>query len=160
MRLGRLDDVTTANVGVIAGGTARNIVPEHCSVFAEARSHDERKLANLVQELLDTVTFAAGLSEVDVETSVGDPTRGYRFREDDTPVRLAAEALRRTGFQPRYGLSGGGADANVFNERGLECLNLANGMAEIHTPDEHIAVEDLERMVDVTLALVDVARAA
>jgi len=54
-------------------------------------------------------------------------------------------------------LSGGAADANVFNEHGLRCLNLANGMQDIHTPDERIAVDDLERMVDVTLALVDVA---
>ena len=69
-----------------------------------------------------------------------------------------AAALERTGFQPTYGLSGGGADANVFNERGLQCLNLANGMTDIHTPDERIAVADLDRMVDVTLALVEVAR--
>jgi tripeptide aminopeptidase len=74
-------------------------------------------------------------------------------------VRLAAAALERSGFEPRYGLTGGGADANVFNERGLECLNLANGMIDIHTPEERIAVEDLERMVDVTLALVDAALA-
>ena len=46
----------------------------------------------------------------------------------------------------------------MFNERGLQCLNLANGMANIHTPDEQIAVDDLERMVEVTLALVDAAR--
>jgi tripeptide aminopeptidase len=57
------------------------------------------------------------------------------------------------------GLTGGGADANVFNARGLPCLNLANGMMAIHTPDEHIAVADLEGMVEVTLALVDAARA-
>jgi tripeptide aminopeptidase len=56
-------------------------------------------------------------------------------------------------------LSGGAADANVFNERGLPCVNLANGMTNIHTPDESIAVADLEAMVDVTLALVDAARA-
>ena len=56
-------------------------------------------------------------------------------------------------------LTGGGADANVFNTRGLPCLNLANGMAEIHTADEYIAVADLDAMVDVTLALVDAARA-
>ena len=55
-------------------------------------------------------------------------------------------------------MSGGGADANVFNARGLQCVNLANGMMEIHTPDEHIAVADLEGMVEVTLALVEVAR--
>jgi tripeptide aminopeptidase len=73
-------------------------------------------------------------------------------------VRLAAAALERSGLQPTYGLSGGGADANVFNDRGLQCLNLANGMTDIHTPDERIAVADLERMVEVTLALVEVAR--
>src|SRR5207248_1719147 len=73
---------------------------------------------------------------------------------------IAAAALERSGIRPSYGLSGGGADANVFNERGLQCLNLANGMTDIHTPDERIAVADLERMVDVTLALVEVARDA
>jgi tripeptide aminopeptidase len=57
-------------------------------------------------------------------------------------------------------LSGGGADANVFNERGLACVNLANGMANIHTPDESIAVADLEAMVEVTLALVEAARSS
>ena len=55
-------------------------------------------------------------------------------------------------------LSGGAADANVFNELGLPCANLANGMTAIHTSDEHIAVEDLDAMVEITLALVDVAR--
>ena len=73
-------------------------------------------------------------------------------------VQIAHAGLERAGFTPTYALSGGGADANVFNERGLRCLNLANGMLDIHTPDERIAVEDLERMVDVTLALLDVAR--
>ncbi len=33
-------------------------------------------------------------------------------------------------------------------------------MTDIHTPDERISVADLERMVDVTLALVEVARGA
>jgi len=158
LRLGRLDEETTANVGEIHGGTARNIVPERCSFAAEARCHDERKLGELVQEMLETITFAAQVSDCDVETAVDPSARGYRFKRDDDAVRLAAAALERTGFQPTYGLSGGGADANVFNERGLQCLNLANGMTDIHTPDERIAVTDLDRMVDVTLALVEVAR--
>ena len=72
---------------------------------------------------------------------------------------LARAALERVGVEPFYTLSGGGADANIFNMRGLACLNLANGMAEIHTPQEHIAVEDLEGMVAVTLALLEEARA-
>jgi tripeptide aminopeptidase len=159
MQLGRIDEETTANVGLIDGGTAPNIVPERCSFVMDVRSHDERKLADLVQSIQDAVTFAAGVAECEVETQVEKSYRAYRFKRDDIAVRLASEALESCGFEPRFGLSGGAADANVFNERGLQCVNLANGMAEIHTPDEHIAVADLEAMVGVTLALVDAAAA-
>ncbi len=75
LRLGRLDEETTANVGLIQGGTARNIVPEWCTFSAEARSHDERKLADLVQEMLDTIAFAANLGECEVETRSKAPRR-------------------------------------------------------------------------------------
>ena len=159
-RLGRIDEETSANVGVISGGTARNVVPEWCTFQAEVRSHDERKATELVREMLETAAFAASLADCEVESEVRPSFPGYRFRESDPVVRLAAEALAACGLEPTYGLSGGGADANVFNARGLSCLNLANGMMEIHTPAEHIAVADLETMVDVTLALVDAARAA
>jgi tripeptide aminopeptidase len=159
MRLGRVDEDSTANVGTITGGTAGNIVPEWCSFTAEARSHDERKLADVVQEMQDAITFAAGVAECDVQTSARKSYRGYRFAKSDRAVALAGAALARCGHEVRYELSGGAADANVFNERGLEVVNLANGMADIHTPNEHISVDDLEAMVDVTVALVEAARA-
>ena len=160
LRLGRLDDETTANVGLIEGGSGGNIVPEWCTLSAEARSHDERKLGELVQEMVDAFAFAAGLEDCEVETKVSKSYKGYRFKRDDEVVRFAHAALERSGYTPSYGLSGGAADANVFNERGLACLNLANGMQDIHTPDERITVDDLEGMVEVTLALFDVARDA
>jgi tripeptide aminopeptidase len=157
-RLGRIDEETSANVGVISGGTARNVVPEWCSFTAEVRSHDERKAIDVAREMVESAAFAASLVDCEVESEVRPSFPGYRFRESDEPVRLAATALERAGYTPSYALSGGGADANVFNARGLRCVNLANGMMEIHTPDEHIAVADLEGMVEVTLALVDAAR--
>jgi tripeptide aminopeptidase len=160
LRLGRVDEDTTANVGTIQGGTAGNIIPEWCVLDAEARSHQERKLEELVQEMVDAFSFAAGLEDCEVETKVSKSYQGYRFKPDDQVVRIAHAALERAGYAPSYGLSGGAADANVFNERGLACLNLANGMQDIHTPDERITVDDLEGMVEVTLALVDVARDA
>ena len=159
-RLGRIDEETSANVGVITGGTARNVVPEWCSFTAEVRSHDEAKAVDLAREMLESAAFAASLADCEVESEVRPSFPGYRFRESDPAVRLAAEALQRAGYTPTYALSGGGADANVFNARGLQCVNLANGMMEIHTPDEHIAVADLEGMVAVTLALIDAAAEA
>jgi tripeptide aminopeptidase len=157
---GRIDELTTVNVGRIRGGTARNVVPERCTLDAEVRSHDHDRVTEVVQQLVDAAAFAASTSDCSLETRIEPRYRGYRFRDDDLPVRLAVDALGRAGFEARLGLSGGAADANVFNARGLECVNLANGMVDIHTPDERIAVDDLERMVDVTLALVDAARAA
>ena len=160
MRLGRIDHQSSANVGVISGGTARNIVPEWCSFQAEARSRDPKVVAALVQEMLDAIGFAASISDCTAETEIEHTYAGYTFTADEPAVRLAMDGLRRAGFEPSTGFSGGGADANVFNERGLSCVNLANGMAEIHTPDEHIAVADLEAMVDVTIAIVAAAREA
>jgi tripeptide aminopeptidase len=160
LRLGRIDEVTSANVGVISGGTARNVVPEWCTVRAEARSHDERTLSALVQEMMDAFSFAASVSDCTVEIELKEQYRGYRFRPDEQVITLAASALRGVGAEVSTQLCGGGADANVFNLAGIPCVVLANGMAEIHTPDEHIAVADIERMVDVTLGLVEAARAA
>lgn len=157
-RLGRVDEETSANVGVVSGGTARNVVPEWCELVAEVRSQDESKANDLVREMLESAAFAASLSECELESEVRPSFPGYRFRESDPAVVLAATALQNAGYEPSYALSGGGADANVFNARGLECVNLANGMMEIHTPDEHIAVADLEGMVEVTFALVEAAR--
>jgi tripeptide aminopeptidase len=107
--------------------------------------------------MLDAFAFAASVEECEVETEVETSYRGYRFRRDDEAIALAVGALTRAGYEPTYALSGGGADANVFNQRGLACVNLANGMAQIHTADEHIAVADLEGMVEVTLALIEIA---
>src|SRR6185295_1388816 len=93
LRLGRVDEDSTANVGLVSGGTAANIVPEWCSVTAEARSHDEAKLAELVQEMLDAFAFAANTAECEVATHVRRTYRAYRFRRDEPVVRLAAQAL-------------------------------------------------------------------
>lgn len=160
LRLGRLDEETTANVGRIEGGVARNIVPDRCTLVAEARSRDEQKLLSLVQEMLDTFAFAASVTDCDVETSLTELYRGYRLDESSLPVRLAREALERAGFAPRGVEVGGGADANVLNAAGVPCVVLSNGMADIHSPGEHIAVADVEAMVDVTLEIVEVARTA
>jgi tripeptide aminopeptidase len=95
-----------------------------------------------------------------VAIELDDKYRAYRFREDEPHVRLAYEALEATGFEPRGIRAGGAADGNVFTAKGRPCVNLANGMARIHSAEEHIAVADLDAMVEVTLALVDVARRA
>ena len=105
--------------------------------------------------MLDAFAFAASTSDCTVETEIEEQYRGYRFRRDEPAVRLAAEALRRAGYEPTTRSRAAAPTRTCSTSEGLPCVNLANGMVDIHTPDERIAVADLEGMVDVTLAIVD-----
>jgi tripeptide aminopeptidase len=160
MQLGRIDDATTANVGLIRGGIAGNIVPPECRVWAEARSRDADRLREQVQSMLDAATYAANLADCELESRIISEYEGYRFARTHEAVRLVSHALDGCGYPVTYIESGGGADANVFNAAGVPCVNVCNGMAEIHTASEHIAVADLEGMLDVTMGLIETARSS
>lgn len=160
MPLGRIDPQTTANVGTVSGGTATNVVAERCTVTAEARSRDERTLGVQLTAMLDALTWAATECEVDLETRVEREFTSYRLGDNDPQVRLARQVLEGLGYAPRLVASGGGSDVNAFLVNGFPSVNLCNGMIAPHTPDERIAVESLERMLAVTLGLIDAARGA
>jgi tripeptide aminopeptidase len=153
MHLGRIDEETTANVGVIEGGTASNVVAEHCRVEAEVRSLDDDKASVRMQEMVDTLTWAASETETDVDLSVEEQFRAYRIAAAE-PVLLAAEAaLRDTGVTPVHTASGGGSDAHAFIGKGFRCLNVANGTEANHTADERVSAAALETMLAVTRRL-------
>lgn len=158
LRVGRLDPLTTANVGVIDGGTALNVVPDRCSVRVDVRSHDAATLSAVLSEVVETAALAADAAGCTLDSRIYETAPGFRFEPGADAIVLAERALRSCGYEPTVGLTGGGADSNVFNQHGLRCVTLSNGMAAIHTPDEHIAVADLDAMVEVTLALVAAAR--
>jgi len=155
MELGRIDAETTANAGRIEGGTAANVVPERCRIELEARSVDPEKASRVVERMVDRLTDAGSDAECDVETQIEEQFRAYRIPRSAPPVELAAAALEQLGLEPQYVTTGGGSDANVFNAAGLPCLNVANGTAHNHEPDEFVTVEALEGAFDLALTLVE-----
>jgi tripeptide aminopeptidase len=154
LELGRLDPQTTANVGVIKGGTAGNVVAERCDVMLEARSIDHDRAYTTASRIVDSLTAAASDSECDVEIDVEEQFRGYKLAKSSAPVMAAAAALEAVGFEPSYVNTGGGSDANAFIARGFPCVNLANGTERNHQPDESVSTWALEEMLDVALNLV------
>lgn len=160
MKLGRLDEETTANVGTIRGGEAVNVVPDRCTIQSEARSHSREKLESQVAHMIDAIQLAAAEEEVDVELTVVDEFHGFDFSAGGLPIELAERAFARMGLRTKRASTGGGSDVNVFNLKGLPCVNLATGMERVHTPDEYISIESLYQMHEFLLALVDEARGA
>jgi tripeptide aminopeptidase len=157
MKLGRLDEETTANVGVIAGGTASNVVPGHCHLEGEARSLDDERASEAIGAMVDACTWAAGEYECDVDVEVAEMFRGYRLRSNAAPVAVARAALERCGVEPREVATGGGSDANALSAAGFECVLLANGTDANHTPEESVAAERIVQMLEVCEAIVQEA---
>ncbi|HEX3875099.1 MAG TPA: M20/M25/M40 family metallo-hydrolase [Solirubrobacteraceae bacterium] len=156
MRLGRLDDETTANIGVFAGGTAANVVPDRCRIVGEARSIDPVRAEQAITAMVDRLGDAANAPdcECDLDVSVERLFEGYRTRRGATEIRLAEAALGDCGYAPEAIVTGGGSDANALNVKGMSCVNLANGTERNHQPDERVSLAALEGMLDVGLALV------
>lgn len=151
---GRIDEETTCNIGVISGGTARNIVPEKCYVEAEVRSLNENKLEELTSRLNDTFRTAVMEYGADCEIAVERMYPAFRLSEEDLVVRLAVKAAEKVGCQPRLVKSGGGSDANILNARTVPVANLGMGMRNPHTAHEHIFVSDLVKTAEWVLAIV------
>jgi tripeptide aminopeptidase len=140
MRLGRLDDETTANIGVIRGGEASNIVPEHCYIEGEARSHDEQKLRSQTDHMVKCMQAAAASAGAQVEIDLQRSYNGFCLGESDPVVALAVAAARSLGVEPKLRVGGGGSDANIFNEHGIPAVILATGAAEVHTTSEYVSI--------------------
>lgn len=157
MTLGRLDEETTANVGVIEGGAASNIVAGECRILGEARGIDPERAAATIGEMVDSCTWAAGEQDVDVDVKVTEMFRGYRIDAAAPSVTAAAEALKRRGHDPQLVATGGGSDANALIAAGFECVLLANGTKANHTPQESVSAEAIVEMLGVCEAVVEEA---
>jgi tripeptide aminopeptidase len=154
MELGRLDEETSANMGVIHGGVGTNIVPDSCEIQGECRSHSEEKLARVAGSMVDAMHAGAAQVGVDVDIALVHEYRAFALTGRSSVVRLSKAAIADLGLEPQLLASGGGSDANVLNARGLPTVNLTAGMTQVHSPDEHISLDDLERLCAVALRLI------
>ncbi len=152
MRLGRIDEDTTANLGLVSGGTAVNIVPNRVTLTGEVRSHDEKKLERQTQAMRTCLEDAAAGATLELDGRVHETRVESRIRREydrmdvsheTAIVQRVHEAARNLGFAVDTVAKGGGCDANVLNKRGLQVANLASGMRDIHTVHEWLDVNDL-----------------
>jgi tripeptide aminopeptidase len=157
MELGRLDEETTANVGVISGGTSGNVVPGHCSIVAEARSLDSGRTAEVAGSLSDACAWGASEHGCDVDVRIEELFRGYQIPPSSPALALAEAGLRSAGFEPERTATGGGSDANALIANGFDCILLANGTEANHTPDEAVSARNLDAMLEVCEAIVAAA---
>jgi tripeptide aminopeptidase len=154
MELGRLDEGTTANVGLIRGGTSGNVVPGHCFIHAEARSLELERAATVAGQIADACAWGASENDCDVDVRVEELFRGYQLPKDSPALALAEGGLRGAGLEPRRVAIGGGSDANVLRRDGFDCVLLSNGTDAVHTEHEMVPARNLDKMLEVCEGIV------
>lgn len=156
MKLLRIDEETTANIGVISGGEATNIVTKEVKIQGEARSLSDEKLQKQTEHMVKCCEEAAqkfgGKVEVEVDHSYG----AFKVEEDAEIVQKVKEACRNIGLEPYTTSSGGGSDTNILNANGIVAVNLGIGERKPHTVEEHIHIKDLENAARLVLEIIKV----
>ncbi|MBI4744666.1 MAG: M20/M25/M40 family metallo-hydrolase [Actinobacteria bacterium] len=157
MKLGRIDEETTANVGVIKGGTATNIVPDSVKIEGEARSLSEEKLKNQINHMIDNLNSAAKSVGADVEIEVIRAYDSFSLDINDEVVKIALKAAEVIDFDLKFESTGGGSDTNIFNQNGIPALNLSVGMNNVHSKEENISLDDIGKTAEFLVEIVKVA---
>ena len=162
MLLGRIDDETTANIGIISGGTATNIVPDYVIVQGEVRSHSEEKLETYTRKIESA--FLNGLNSITPVSNKGQPFPkldfsfdrqfpAFRLSKSDEAVTLVQDAAFALNRDIELAVAGGGSDANIFNGYGLSTAIISTGMTNVHTTDEFIRLQDMTKTSELILAM-------
>lgn len=154
MPLGRIDPETTANIGLIKGGTARNIVPDHVELVGEARSRQLAKLEAQTARMVNALEEAAQRYGATVDVDVTRAYDGYTLTEAAPVVSQLMSACRAVGLESALVPSGGGSDVNIYNAHGMQVVNLSTGIYQPHSTEEHIAVADMVTCAEIVLKFI------
>lgn len=144
MKLGRIDAETTANIGIIEGGMAINIVPDEVRVKGEARSRDPLKLERQRERMIE-IARGVEAEGFKVKIKVERAYEGYLVPASDPLVRLVKKAGAAEGVQMRVSASGGGSDANFLNARGIKSVVLNTGAYNPHSEKEYLDLADFRK---------------
>jgi tripeptide aminopeptidase len=157
IKVGRIDKETTANIGLIKGGSATNIIPDEVLIKAEARSHDEDKLQlqvrHMVQEFKKAAEKAGGGVKVEIKRSYNKVS----VSRTAEIVNIAGLAAKQMGLKHVISASGGGSDASVIYSFGIPTIGLCIGMEQVHSKKEYISLKNLTLLSDYLVELVKTA---
>jgi len=154
MTLGRVDDVTVANVGVVSGGQAANIVPPEAKIVGQARSLDQDALEGQMDAMRKACQDAAEAFGGRVDYIQKGRFKATQFDDEHPAICLADTAIKAAGIEPRHVATHGGSDAQNFNEKGIETAILAVGYEEVHSTVEWMPHDELRRLTDITAQLI------
>jgi tripeptide aminopeptidase len=154
MKLGRIYKETTANIGLIKGGTATNIVPEEVVIRGEARSHNTGKLKRQVEQMERALFKACRQHRARLKLRVERTYKSFAVEKSHKLVVLTAAVMKSARIKYVIKKTGGGSDANIFNERGIPTIIVGVGADSVHTTKENLCLKDFVQGTENILTII------
>lgn len=145
MRIGRIDNETTSNIGEIKGGEATNIVTDKVTFNAEIRAHSMDKLKEEIEHMKLCCAEAAKKFGVSFDFESDNSYPSFELSKDSYIYNLTKKAMILAGITPNPMIIGGGSDANILAKKGYECAIISLGMYNPHALNEYLDLDELYR---------------
>ncbi|KXB47621.1 hypothetical protein HMPREF3188_00467 [Tissierellia bacterium KA00581] len=144
MKIGRLNDHTTSNVGSIISNFPTNVVPNECKIKMELRCLDEKEAKDNLDNYIEI--FKSTAKEFDIECKIDVEYDYPPLKQIDNGVLLknVLKAYKNIGIDAKGIKIGGGCDANIFLKDGFNSVAVGVGMYKMHTTDEYLVISDME----------------
>ena len=152
--LGRIDEETTMNIGILNSGSAVNVIPELAELEGEVRSFDLKKAESYFNLLSTTFKDEVESAGAKMELNYFWDFMPYTVPENSEVYNEIVRALKAVGLTPTPKISLGGSDANSLNGKGIQSINLGIGAQNPHANDEFIYIEDLVKSAEIAFELV------
>ncbi|MBI3290441.1 M20/M25/M40 family metallo-hydrolase [Candidatus Microgenomates bacterium] len=155
LKTGRIDEETTANIGLIEGGQARNAVAERAQFKGEIRSRNVEKLekhTHHFKEVFENVM--ANYDEAKLELEIKREFDPYHFGEDHPVIQKILAVFKKLKIKPSLEPTGGGSDVNIFNSHGIEIVDVGTGAYELHTTREYLNIKEFVEAAKFCYALI------
>lgn len=152
--LGRIEEGTTMNIGLLNSGSAVNVIPELTELEGEVRSFDESKAEYYFDYILKTFLTEAEKVKAEIKYDFYWDFKPYNVTNNSEVYKDIVKAIKSVGLQPIPRISLGGSDANSLNGRGIESVNLGIGAQNPHSNDEFILIEDLIKTAEIAFELI------
>jgi tripeptide aminopeptidase len=140
---GRIDSETTANIGIIKGGSATNVVPQEVVIKGEIRGHNAEKIEQTKRTIFETARGITERHHALINISEQEEYTAYTIDRRSPFLLYLGSVLKKCSLSPAYTVTGGGSDANIFNQKGIQAINISTGMQKVHSTEEFIRIKDL-----------------
>lgn len=132
-------------------GGATNVIPREATITFDMRYNyaiEPESVPKALKEIVERLGYQASYKILENEPAF--------FNKDPNFLELVRRIMKSKGYLAKPDTKGGSSDARFISAKGIPVLEIGPRAYNIHSTDEYVVLEDVEKLVDL---LVEIGKA-